>query len=84
MKDNLELKEENRKIRHLKLMIDLTSQILYQSESLTLIEGLAQIEAARKFAISLFPGKGQVFDLIYRPRLLRILSERGLLLTSSN
>lgn len=74
-----ELKEENRKLRHLRLMIDLTMQLLYQKQDLTLTEGMSYINNAKKFAVSLFPGKENVFDLIYRPRLLRVISERGLL-----
>ncbi len=80
----LELKEENKKIRQLKFMIDLTAQVLYQTQDLTLIEGLQHIQAARQFAEYLFPGKGEVFDLIYRPRLLRILGEKGLITPSKN
>jgi len=74
-----ELKEENRKLRHLRLMIDLTMQLLYQKPDLTLTEGMGYINNAKKYAISLFPEKGHVFDLIYRPRLMRVISEKGLL-----
>jgi len=81
---SIKLKEENKKIRQLKFMIDLTVQVLYQTENLTLIEGLQHIQAARRYAEFLFPGKGNVFDLIYRPRLLRILGEKGLISTSNN
>ena len=79
MKLSKELKEENRKLRHLRLMIDLTIQILYQKRDLTLVEGLNYIKSAKMYALSLFPGKGDVFDLIYRPRLQRVMRERGLL-----
>lgn len=79
MKISKELKEENRKLRHLRLMIDLTIQLLYQKQNLTLTESLNYITNAKKYAISLFPGKGEVFDLIYRPRLFRVIRERGLL-----
>lgn len=74
-----ELKEENRKLRHLRLMIDLTMQLLYQKRDLTITEGMGYINNAKKYAVSLFPGKEDVFDLIYRPRLLRVIRERGLL-----
>lgn len=79
MKISKELKEENRKLRHLRLMMDLTIQLLYQKQDLTLTESFNYIKTAKKYAISLFPDKGEVFDLIYRPRLLRVISERGLL-----
>ncbi len=79
MKLSRELKEENRKLRHLRLMIDLTMQLLYQKKDLTLIEGLNHIRLAKQYALSLFPDKSDTFDLIYRPRLMRIIKERGLL-----
>lgn len=78
------IKEENKKLRHLRLMVDLTIQLLYQEEDLSLIQGLNRIRAAKEYALMLFPDKGDVFDLIYRPRFLRVLQERGLLIPSSN
>jgi hypothetical protein len=79
MKLSPELKEENRKLRHLRLMIDLTIQLLYQKRDLTILEGLNYINTAKDYAVSLFPGKEETFDLIYNPRLTRVLRERGLL-----
>ena len=78
------IQEENRKIRYLQLMVDLTIQILYQTVSLTYREGLQHIDNARKFAVDLFPGKDLTFDLIYKPRLMRVLQERGILEFSHN
>lgn len=75
---------ENKKLRYLRLMIDLTTQVLYQTHDLTLTEGLRYIDNARKFAEELFPSKGKTFDLIYRPRLMRVLQERGILEFSHN
>ena len=84
MKIDNALKEENKKLRHLRFMIDLTCQLLYQENGLTLSEGFNKIQNAKTYAESLFPGKRDVFDLIYRPRLIRILKERGLLTPSLN
>ena len=79
-----QVQEENRRLRRLRLMVDFTIQLLYQEQDLTLARGLMHIRAAREFAESLFPGKGDVFDLIYKPRMLRVLRERGLLQDHSN
>lgn len=84
MKNMENLKEENRKIRKLQIMVHFTTQLLYQKSELNLLEGLLHIQNVRKFALSLFPGKGEVFDLIYRTRLLRVLEERGLFFPNSN
>lgn len=76
--------QENKKLRRLQLMVDLTIQILYQTEGLTLQQGLDYINQVRKYAVELFPRKGKTFDLIYRPRLLRVLQERGVIGFTSN
>jgi hypothetical protein len=78
------LHEENKKLRRLQLMIDLTIQTLYQSEQITLGEGLQYIRGARNYALHLFPEKGEAFDLIYKPRLIRALKERGVFSQSRN
>lgn len=70
-----EVAEENRKIRMLRVVVDLTSATLAQGD-INAVEAVQLIEATRRFALSLFPDKGSVFDLIYRPRLERILHER--------
>ena len=52
MNSNNLVEQENRKIRHLQLMVDLTIQLLYQSDGLTFSEGLLYIENARKFVFN--------------------------------
>lgn len=69
-----EIKEENRKIRRLKLVISLTTAIIAEG-NLQLSEAYQMIEGARKTALALFPNKGDVFDLIYMPRFRRLLNE---------
>lgn len=81
---NQAIAEENKKLRRLQLLIDLTIQILYQTENLSLLEGLRYIQQAKDFALILFPDKADTFDLIYKPRLVRVLKERGLIKYSVN
>jgi len=78
------IEEENKKVRRLQLMVDLTIQLLYQTKDLTLPEALEYIRNARTFSLTLFPEKGEVFDLIYTPRFWRILRERGIVEVSQN
>ncbi|GAB4367534.1 MAG: hypothetical protein Kow0042_08240 [Calditrichia bacterium] len=77
-------KEESKKIRRLQLMVDLTIQLLYQTEALSMIEGMKYIQNAKNYAIKLFPDKGDTFDLIYKPRMMRVLRDRGLIVSSKN
>ncbi len=84
MRWSAEVQNENRKMRRLRLMMDFTIQLLYQEDGLTFMRGMMYIQQAREFAASLFPGKAHVFDLIYKPRMMRVLAERGLIPEETN
>src|SRR5262245_31488257 len=68
--------EENRRYRRLQTIVALASASLTQDPDLTPEQGVEVILWARAQACALFPGKEETFDLIYRPRLVRILEER--------
>jgi hypothetical protein len=68
-------KEEEKKLRRLRFIVDLTEATLMQSR-LTLRECLDLTEQTKKAALALFPDKETVFDLIYLPRFRRIIEER--------
>ena len=70
-----DLREEERKLRHLRCMADATALVIAQGE-VTVLEACALIRLARRYALKLFPDKAEVFDLIYRPRFARMVSER--------
>ena len=70
-----EIQEERKKLRYLRLIVDLTLQLLYQ-EDLTVSEMLELVEATKKQVLTLFPGKEFQFELIYRPRFNRVIQER--------
>jgi hypothetical protein len=69
------LEEEDRRVRHLRMVVQLTMSVIAQTDV-----GLAQAEAmvgdVRRLALRLFPGKELAFDLIYLPRLRRLLADR--------
>lgn len=70
-----EKKEEDRKIRYLRFLVDL-SIFSIQQDDLLFEEALERVEEAKRAACSLFPGKEEVFELIYRPRFKRAIEER--------
>jgi len=70
-----QVREENRKIRYLRFLVDF-SILSIQQEDLSLKEALDLLEDVKRAACSLFPGKEEVFELIYRPRFNRVLEER--------
>lgn len=67
--------EENRKVRLLRFLTDLTFQRLHL-ERMTLGEALEAVEDLRAAAGRLFPGKQSVFDLVIAPRMERVIRER--------
>ncbi|MFA5110531.1 MAG: hypothetical protein WC443_03905 [Desulfobaccales bacterium] len=68
------IREENRKLRYLRFMVDL---FLYEirSGALTLSQAREVVEGLRRQALLLFPGKETAFDIIYRPRFQRAITE---------
>ena len=78
VKEN-EIQEENRKIRYLRFLVDF-SILSIQQDDLILEEAQGIVENVKRAACSLFPGKEETFELIYRPRFNRTIHERfGLL-----
>jgi len=70
------IREEHRRIRRLRFVVDLTASILAQNPDLTIEEANDLIARAEKAALALFPGSEPQFDLLIRPRLSRIVDER--------
>ena len=62
--------EEQRRADRLRRTVDVACALLRQGR-LTRAEGEAVVAATREQALSLFPGKGDVFDLVLAPRFRR-------------
>jgi len=67
---------ETKMIRRLRILAELTTALIAQDQSLTLEQGWEHVEALKGAALAMFPGKGEVFDLVYLPRFSRLLAER--------
>jgi hypothetical protein len=70
------LREEEKKLRLVRFIVDLNQAILMQQADLTLREAFDILSNTRKAVLNLFPGKEDVFELIYTPRFRRIIRER--------
>ena len=70
-----EIREENRKIRFLRFLVDF-SILSIQQEEISLEEAMKIVEDVKQTALGLFPGKEEAFELIYRPRFRRVIEER--------
>lgn len=69
------LRDEEKRLRRLRLLVGLSQGVLMQAD-LTLREAFAILRNTRQAALALFPEKGDVYDLIYTPRFMRIIRER--------
>ena len=70
------LREEEKKLRMLRFIVDLNQAVLMQQRDLTLREAFDILKSTRRAALNLFPGKDEVFELIYTPRFRRIIRDR--------
>lgn len=71
-----ELQEESRKIRRLQIMVNMVMQVIAQDSSLTVDEASEMVADTRKAALLMFPEKELAFNLLYWPRLQRLMRER--------
>jgi hypothetical protein len=71
-----EAAEEARKIRRLQVMISMVMSVISQDPKLTVEEAAELAAGARKAALAMFPNKQLAFDILYKPRLQRLMNER--------
>lgn len=70
-----EILEENRRARRLRVVVDLVTSVISQSD-MAYEEAADLVAATRQFALRLFPGKEETYNLIYTPRFQRLLREK--------
>ena len=68
--------EEGRKLRRLQMMMNMVMSVLCQDEELTLEEAAELAANTKRAALAMFPDKELAYDLIYRPRLERLINDR--------
>jgi hypothetical protein len=71
-----EKEEESRKIRRLQIMMSMVMSVIGQDPNLSLEEAAELAAGAKRAALALFPDKELAFDLLYKPRLQRLMRER--------
>jgi hypothetical protein len=71
-----ELREEERRLRRLQMMMNMVMSVIGQDTNLTIDEASEMVADARRAALVMFPGKELAYDLIYKPRLQRLMRER--------
>ena len=71
-----ELQEERRKIRRLQMVVNMVSQVIAQDSTLSVEEASEMVADTRRLALGMFPDKELAFNLIFWPRLQRLMRER--------
>jgi hypothetical protein len=68
--------EEARRLRRLQMMMNLVMSVISQDPNLTIEEAAEMAANARRAALNMFPDKELAYDILYRPRLQRLMNER--------
>jgi len=68
--------DEARKLRRLQIMMSMVMSVISQDPNLTLEEAAEMVANARRAALNMFPDKELAYDILYRPRLQRLMKER--------
>ena len=71
-----EIADENRRIRRLQIMMSMVMSVICQDSSLTLEQASELVANTKLAALAMFPDKEFAYDILYRPRLQRLMNER--------
>jgi len=71
-----EKETERRNLRRLQLMMDMVLSVLSQDPDLTRAEALEMATNCKAAALAMFPDKELAYELIYQPKLQRLMRDR--------
>jgi hypothetical protein len=71
-----EVLQEAQKIRRLQIMISMVMSVISQDPNMTIEEASELVAGAKRAALAMFPDKELAYDILYKPRLQRLMRER--------
>jgi hypothetical protein len=71
-----EQQQEAFNIRRLQIMISMVMSVISQDPNLTVEEASELVAGTKRAALAMFPDKELAYDIIYKPRLQRLMKER--------
>jgi hypothetical protein len=71
-----EAEEERRKLRRLQIMMSMVMSVISQDSDLSVEEASELAANAKRAALAMFPDKEFAYDILYKPRLQRLMAER--------
>ncbi len=75
-REQQEQEEERRKLRRLQVMMNMVMSVISQDQDLTVEEAAELVANTKRAALAMFPDKEFAYDILYKPRLQRLMSER--------
>lgn len=72
----LEQQQEEKNIRRLQLMMNMVMSVIAQDSSLSYEDASEMIADSRRAALTMFPEKELAYELIYKPKLQRLMRDR--------
>jgi len=71
-----EREEERRKVRRLQIMMSMVMSVISQDADMSVEEASELAANAKRAALAMFPDKEFAYDILYKPRLQRLMAER--------
>jgi hypothetical protein len=68
--------DERKKIRRLQMMMNMVMSVISQDSELTVEEASELVANTKRAALAMFPDKEFAYDILYKPRLQRLMNER--------
>jgi hypothetical protein len=67
---------EARNLRRLQVMMSMVMSVISQDPNMTVEEAAELAAGAKRAALAMFPDKEFAYDILYKPRLQRLMNER--------
>jgi hypothetical protein len=71
-----DVQQEAAKIRRLQVMVSMVMSVIGQDPNLTVEEASELVAGTKRAALAMFPDKEFAYDILYKPRLQRLMTER--------
>ncbi len=71
-----EIQEEGKRVRRLQFLVHLVMSVISQSQDMPVEEAAELVASTKRAALAMFPDKEFAYDIIYKPRLQRLLAEK--------
>ena len=71
-----EIEDENRRLRRLQIMMSMVMSVICQDPNLTVEQASELVANTKRAALAMFPEKEFAYDILYKPRLQRLMRER--------